>query len=388
MLTALTSAQFICAAEPAPFSINSSHKNQCDNGDENACVQYAMDVFLALEKYDTQTVERDQTYALSLAQSTDLSSACTKGSATGCALSAMGTAIKQIDVRAKDPNTVGPEFSTETIQALTKNLVAECEKNSALACLVSGMILKDKGTDIEADKNQALIVKALSLGDAGCRGGDTRICQFLGRLYLDKNVVENGGLQAENYYNIAIKYECSTPLTCFEMGKKQRDLPNYTSRNIDHNQYMVDAYFRRACEDGEIKACTNLGWSYKKSFYGDDESTDRSMPLFNKACEGGDGLGCLNIGLIYLVQNEKITLTQRSVTMFIKACSDPNVRRACFIVGEAYYSGVGAPKNRSLAKTYYLRSCADKDQECLRLIERTGRAKTKSIDQVIGDPWH
>jgi TPR repeat protein len=388
----------VCTAQLAlpnslpKFKINAINMIPCETGDENACVQHAIDVFLAVEAFYDEAEFYSDAPPAELENALALSKACEKGSQTGCALKAFGTALKQKQAKADDPNADNRPVTNEIIQTMTKNLVLYCDKNSALACLAAGILTKRSADKENNIASEAMILKALTLSDKACIGGDKKMCHILGRLYQESEVIKNGSERAQNYFRLAIENECSTPTNCFEMGKKLNESrmlkPIYSIRN----QGLITAFYTRACDAGEMRACTNLAIEidgiYLYDGFGTVENANRAEQLFTKACNGGDMLGCLNLGIYTVIKNKDFKPNAHAVAAFTKACSDPKYRRACYIVGEAYYSGTGAPQNRELARTYYRKSCADQDKECLQVVERTGRAKTRSIDEIIGQTWH
>jgi TPR repeat protein len=53
--------------------------------------------------------------------------------------------------------------------------------------------------------------------------------------------------------------------------------------------------YKKGCDLGNAKACTNLGYMYEFG-KGVAENKYKAVELYRKACNGGDALGCTNLG--------------------------------------------------------------------------------------------
>jgi TPR repeat protein len=384
----LCSVQFAWAETPPVFSFSSTHKATCDTGDEKACVQYALDLFFALEKLDDAADPADEIIENEFFKASDLSAGCEKNSATACAVRNLNAIMKKTGFGSEDKSANNPMSLKQKTEYIAKSVEQYCQKDAALACLIAGVAHNQLDADQYKQISQAFISKSVALADKDCTNGDKRICLLLGRLYENRTLGERDQEHAQNYFNMAIKDECNTGLSCFEMAQKFSQGERSPVAE-ERDAGFLAAIYNKACDLGEMRGCTNLA-RLNSAQYVSDAPNHRDIPvqLYTKACEGGDMLGCMNLGLIDIVNSKDLKTSTHAVSMFTKACSDPKYRRACYIVGNAHYYGTGAPVNRALAKEYYLKSCEDKDQECVRIINQTGRAKDMDITQVMGQTWH
>jgi hypothetical protein len=76
---------------------------------------------------------------------------------------------------------------------------------------------------------------------------------------------------------------------CFDLGVHYA---NGTGVAQDNAQAV--AFYRKACNGGELSACNNLGIKYEK---GSGVSADptQAAALYRKSCDGGDKDGCTNL---------------------------------------------------------------------------------------------
>ena len=57
--------------------------------------------------------------------------------------------------------------------------------------------------------------------------------------------------------------------------------------------------YRKACEGGYARGCSNLGVMYEYGRGGLSKDEAEAVRLYQKACEGEDALGCTNLGFMY-----------------------------------------------------------------------------------------
>ncbi|MDY6187442.1 MAG: tetratricopeptide repeat protein, partial [Campylobacter sp.] len=89
------------------------------------------------------------------------------------------------------------------------------------------------------------------------------------------------------------------------------ELPSFGAKN-DHEQgiafYNNKEYdkaaelFKKVCDGGEVRGCSNLGVMYEKGF-GVEKNEQKAVELYKKACDGGHMLGCHNLGSRYAIGN-------------------------------------------------------------------------------------
>jgi TPR repeat protein len=404
-LLAVTSAGFANAAESAPAESfvfpQSTFRPACDAGDENSCVQVLVDLTFEVAKLDKLNDQKWSEWPAAL----DFAKACEHGSPTACAVNTLTNFFAdetQDDASDEDQGEVAPPETADQLRSFA--IIGDaCDRDSALGCLMLGGFLAERKDPPEVERGTALINKAITLATQQCDRGDARICDIVAMLYEDNGPIKRDPVKAADLRLRGHGKECTLPSVCFALGQKyatmSHQLPNGARRDIG----VAAVFFTKACDGGEMRACTNLGLIYGGGYYATGELINsfvshaippdqvRMEQLLTKACDGGDGLGCLDIGLVYFFDKpdyREVKLDARSVAMFVKACTDPNVRRACSAVGEAYLAGHGVPRNLALAKDYFRKSCADDDKACLAQVATTGRAKPPEIGDLVGQVWH
>jgi TPR repeat protein len=405
VLISIMSVNLVGAAEPVQdenFAIpQSPSRHACDAGDENGCVQVLVDTFFEIAKLDGA----DEANLSQLLKSLTFEKACKNGSPTACAANTLpdfhGLETKY-DLADEDASRVKQPLTAD--QQLRLAIMSEaCERDSALACLIIGSFLAENKDPAEAQRGMAFVEKSIALATKLCDENDVRICDIIAALYEDGGPIKDDSAKATDFRLRGHGKECTEPSICFALGQKyaveKYKQPKGSRRDIG----VAAAFFTKACDGGEIRACTNLGMIYAGGYYATGElsfspakhaippNRVRMEQLLNKACDAGDGLGCLNLAVINYFDKPDYKddkLDSRSVALFVKACDDPIVRRACSVVGEAYLSGHGVPRDLALAKEYFRKSCADADKACLVEVVKTGRTIPRDIGNLIGQPWH
>lgn len=81
---------------------------------------------------------------------------------------------------------------------------------------------------------------------------------------------------------------------------------------------------KKACDDGEARGCSNLGFMYLKGQIVKQNYT-KAKELFKKACDGDDTSGCSMLGAIY---EQGIGVKQdylKAVELYGKSCTNGEV---------------------------------------------------------------
>lgn len=391
----IMSAGLVSAAEQVPSPFQSSFRAACDTGDEKSCTQLVVDLFFVAEKLDARKADLQPGL---LWKALNLQQACQNGSPTACAVSSASAIAPESLNGAAIDNEIdrideNPAAKQATRDRFFEVFMKACDQESAVGCAIAG-IIKQSGnaSPTEAERGAYLVDKAIRLASPLCDGGDMRVCDLIA-IYYQKS---DAG-RASDYYWRGHGGECGSPTMCFDAGKKYRAIAAKIGKS--RNIFLAHLFFTKACDGGEMRACTNLGLIYAGGSYAGGglgvpanslaipPNNVRARELLSKACDGGDRLGCFDLGLSYLLEQE-LKPDARSVALFGKACVDPVYRRACYVVGEAYLAGEGVPRDTVRAKEFFRKSCADNDQACRTQVDRTGRAKNISIDQIMGQIWH
>lgn len=133
------------------------------------------------------------------------------------------------------------------------------------------------------------------------------------------------------------------------------------------------ALLLRACEGGEVRACTGLGYAYEEG-RGVQRDEKLALACFKKACDAGRAAGCDALGRSYLEGSLGNPQDYgQAAALFIKAC-DGRWADGCNRLGTLCESGRGLPKNPAKAEAVYLRACdGGNDWACANLAGRAAQ---------------
>jgi hypothetical protein len=84
---------------------------------------------------------------------------------------------------------------------------------------------------------------------------------------------------------------------------------------------------RKACDGGELRGCTRLGFLYEQGT-GVVQDAARTAALHQKACDGGEMGGCTNLGVSYEQGTGVVQDAAKAAALYRKAC-DGGDRRGC-----------------------------------------------------------
>ncbi|MDP3492107.1 MAG: TIR domain-containing protein [Hyphomonadaceae bacterium] len=115
------------------------------------------------------------------------------------------------------------------------------------------------------------------------------------------------------------------------------------------------ALYARACEGGSVVGCNNLGFMYSDG-RGVARDDARAAALYAQACEGGYMGGCRNLGLGYATGRGVRKDEARAAALFDQAC-DGGVTMSCRDLGVMYRTGRGVEKNGERAAALYAQVC-------------------------------
>ncbi|MDR2507268.1 MAG: sel1 repeat family protein [Candidatus Accumulibacter sp.] len=116
------------------------------------------------------------------------------------------------------------------------------------------------------------------------------------------------------------------------------------------------AAFKKSCDGGDAKTCTNLGVLYVTG-KGVKQDYARAAELYAKACDGENARGCSSLGELYANGRGVGQDAAKARELYKKACDLWNAR-ACNRLGLMYENGSGALKQDSVkAAEIYERAC-------------------------------
>ncbi len=121
-------------------------------------------------------------------------------------------------------------------------------------------------------------------------------------------------------------------------------------------------YYEKACDAGEMDACTALGACYWTGTCKLPKNQARGLSFFQKACDGGDMAACGQLGICYESGGcGLIKSGQRAVAYYEKAC-DGGDMGMCNNLGICYYKGeCGLGKDDAQAAALYKKACSGGD---------------------------
>jgi len=141
---------------------------------------------------------------------------------------------------------------------------------------------------------------------------------------------------------------------------------------------------RSACNDGNSRACVNLGVAYETG-EGISANPAQAAALYRDGCERGVLIGCINLGLLYEKGKGIAPNVTETARLYQKAC-DGRAMPGCFNLGTAYQRGVGVPVDLVRAARLYREACyGGYSYACVSLAYcyRTGSGVSQSTQEAI-----
>ena len=126
------------------------------------------------------------------------------------------------------------------------------------------------------------------------------------------------------------------------------------------------------CQAGQASACNDWGMALRDGMGPDGKGTVPDPPasaaFFKKACDAGDILGCHNLGAAYAAGTGVSRDGKRAVAAYTKAC-DGDFMGSCMSLGLLLQLGFpGVPADRVAAKRYMQKACkGGMDGACVQL---------------------
>lgn len=112
---------------------------------------------------------------------------------------------------------------------------------------------------------------------------------------------------------------------------------------------------RRACDGGDMLACSNLGLMYATG-HGAPQSDARAAEFYRRACEGGEPSGCSRIEAMHAERRGVPQGDTSAAEVLQRGCDGGDMKR-CTILGVVYANGRGVTKNPTRAAEFYRRAC-------------------------------
>jgi len=125
---------------------------------------------------------------------------------------------------------------------------------------------------------------------------------------------------------------------------------------------------RKKCQDGNARACNDLGVFYSKGL-GVSTDLKKALNLYELSCSRGDGAGCYNAGSSYS-NGQGVRMDKSAASMFyVKACKG-RIVEGCYNLAVLFYKGEGVPKNSNKAKIFSEIACSNGVKQGCELYEK------------------
>lgn len=120
--------------------------------------------------------------------------------------------------------------------------------------------------------------------------------------------------------------------------------------------------FEKACDNGNLDGCNNLGVLLKTGADGVEPDLERALLLYQKACDGKEMFGCGNLGAMYEYGTGVDPDPERAVALYRQVC-DSGLMFGCTYLGAMFQSGKGVDLDRGKAVELYRRACDGGDTQ-------------------------
>ncbi len=143
---------------------------------------------------------------------------------------------------------------------------------------------------------------------------------------------------------------CAPAAECTRLGYRHQ------TRGGAEDLTLAAAYYRQGCDQGDARACTNLGVMFEngQGVYRDDV---KAAELYAKGCDGDDSLGCTYLGFMYHGGRGVLGSPVKAYEMFRLGCDDAHAA-ACTHLGILYETGEGVNMDHHRAGRLYSQGCA------------------------------
>lgn len=219
-----------------------------------------------------------------------------------------------------------------------------------------------------------------------CHNKDMKGCYELGRHFQQRKDYT----KSRRYFTMAC--ENGFDKACIKLG-----VMYHYGKGIKKNLSKASKYYKKVCDSGNGEGCSMMGVLEMKKKSG---STEQALVYFDRGCKKGDAFGCEKyayytksdtygtkdlkkskesyIQACKLDKQECLTLATayaegkkgfkkdsvKARKYYDRACSGKiknhhnfKSAKACYKLGNYYYSGKGVKRNYAKAKQYYLDSC-------------------------------
>lgn len=273
--------------------------------------------------------------------------------------------LELLRFEASDPADTTSPFTLE--MELRVEAVADLDDDEVDLRLPSGQLMVPDSERVPLDGEGALRIGGpmqfrltadveLPPGWSAKRRDPLTLTGPVGELRASSSV-ENGKLKLERVLDlrpVTIPQSQSGDLDRF-----QKELATKLPRTVDlvrKNAAARAASPAERCDNGDARACANLGWAYAKGD-GVEKDEARALELYEKACSGGNAWACASAGRAYELGSGVAKDLARAAVAYEKACSAGDAR-GCTNLGLVHEYGKGVPKDPAKAAPLYEKACA------------------------------
>jgi len=113
--------------------------------------------------------------------------------------------------------------------------------------------------------------------------------------------------------------------------------------------------YKEGCENGDIQACSDLGYAYRKGI-GVERDYFKALTPLKMSCEGGNARGCGVLGDMYWLALS-VKRNDTKATEYFKRSCELGSTLGCGSLGVFYSKGYGVPKDQKKANMYFAKVC-------------------------------
>jgi TPR repeat protein len=266
-----------------------------------------------------------------------------------------------------------------------------CKLGSIQGCTNLGFIYTS-GQGLTANEGQAAIAhqRALSLSVGACEAGNALSCSIAGNIYgSGRPGVDKDAGKATAAYRAAAAHakawcdaerasDCVLLAALYDQGT-----------GVPSDKTMAANLLRRACDAGELAACTDLGLKLVPVEADAHFDGSESVALYSKACDGADARGCFLLALSY-AEGPRRDMSI-AAALYKKAC-DRAHSGACVNLGRLHSKGeAGLPRDATIALALYEQGCNRGDPagcKNLSVMRRDQEQQEFRQNLKIGDTSH
>ncbi|MBE3022540.1 tetratricopeptide repeat protein [Campylobacter sp. 7477a] len=181
--------------------------------------------------------------------------------------------------------------------------------------------------------NLALII-ACAFAFSGCWSWQ-KIISF-GYLQSEEEKFEEKARQEQE--KLIAQCETGQSIACNNLAVNFSRLSNFNDAKI---------YYEKACNNGLVTACSNLGQIYEQGLVDENIDEKKAMQLYDFACKNNDGVGCYNQALLLHKNNPQDS--KKVLELLAKSCKF-EYAQACFLLAKL-------SNNEAKARKLYERAC-------------------------------